>query len=47
MSGDFTVCVSAVVAEQYKEYGEDDEHPHRIYDSSIQFSADGLQSTFD
>ena len=24
-----------------KKYGEDDEHPHRTYDKSIQFSSNG------
>lgn len=27
---------------EIKEYGEDDEHPHRTYDRSIQFSTDGV-----
>ena len=31
---------------EIKEYGEDDEHPHRTYDRSIQFSADGTIAYF-
>ena len=31
---------------EIEEYGEDDEHPHRIYDRSIQFSADGTNAYF-
>ena len=31
---------------EIKEYGEDDEHPHRTYDRSIQFSADGTNAYF-
>ena len=31
---------------EIKEYGEDDEHPHRTYDKSIQFSADGTNAYF-
>ena len=30
-----------LVADAIKEYGEDDEHPHRTYDKSIQFSSNG------
>lgn len=29
-----------------QKYGEDDEHPHRTYDRSIQFSADGTIAYF-
>ena len=31
---------------EIKEYGEDDEHPHRTYDRSIQFSTDGTIAYF-
>ena len=31
---------------EIKEYGEDDEHPHRTYDRSIQFSIDGTIAYF-
>ena len=31
---------------EIKEYGEDDEHPHRTYDRSIQFSSDGTIAYF-
>ena len=31
---------------EIQEYGEDDEHPHRTYDKSIQFSADGTNAYF-
>ena len=31
---------------EIEEYGEDDEHPHRTYDRSIQFSADGTNAYF-
>lgn len=31
---------------EIKEYGEDDEHPHRTYDRAIQFSTDGTIAYF-